>query len=175
MDVGMNMWRQGFVAAMFCLCASLASAAEEAPRGDAAASQAVMNPVALQPSDQLSATHDRPLFSPTRRPPPKPVAAAEASAPPPPPPAPPPSLVLLGIVSEDGEGRAAIRSRDKDKGKVERVRIGDDVGGWKVDRIEPRRLVLTLGERSVDFALFAAKAAKSADAAAPQPRARQVR
>ncbi len=31
---------------------------------------------------------------------------------------------------------------------------GDDVSGWKVERVEPRRLVLTQGERSVDFALF---------------------
>lgn len=57
-----------------------------------------------------------------------------------------------------------------------RVRIGDDVGGWKVDRIEPRRLVLTLGERTVDFSLFsaAAKAVKPADPVLAERRPRQV-
>jgi general secretion pathway protein N len=160
----MDAWRQFSVVAVLCLCSSLACAADPAPSGDG-----VINPVALQPLDQLSATHDRPLFSPTRHPPPKPVAPVISHVEPPP--APPPSLVLLGIVrEEDGDGRAAIRAHDK----VVRVAIGDDVGGWKVERIEPRRLVLTLGERSVDFSLFnsAAKRAKSADAAAPERRAR---
>ena len=44
------------------------------------------------------------------------------------------------------------------------------------DRIEPRRVVLMQGERSVDFSLFggAVKAAKSSDAMAPERRTRQV-
>jgi hypothetical protein len=163
-------WTCPVVAGLY-LCVSLAHAANPTAGGDA-----IVNPVELQSFDQLSATRDRPLFSPTRQPPPKPVAAAVVSHPEPPPP-PPPSVVVLGIVSEDGDGRAAIRSGDKHSGdKVERVRIGDDVGGWKVDRIEPRRLVLMQGERSVDFSLFggAAKAAKSSDATAPERRTRQV-
>jgi general secretion pathway protein N len=130
-------------------------AAKGASDGDA-----VDNPVAVQPLAQLSATLERPLFSTTRRPPPKPSAPV-VSAPPPPPPA-PPSVVVLGIVTEDGIGHAAIRNGDK----VMRVRAGDDVGGWKVEQIEPRRLVLSLGERSVDFKLFKteAKGVRAADA-----------
>ncbi|MGJ4942107.1 hypothetical protein ACQR1W_16145 [Bradyrhizobium sp. HKCCYLS1011] len=117
---------------------------------------AVNNPVELQSLQELTATHERPLFSPTRRPPPKIVApVVMRQEAPPQPPAPPPSLVVLGIVSENGEGRAVIRSADKRPvDKVMRVRAGDDVGGWKVDKVEPRRLVLTQGERSVDFVLF---------------------
>jgi hypothetical protein len=54
----------------------------------------------------LSATIDKPLFSPARRPPAKPVApVARQEAPPPPP---PPSVVVLGIVSENGDGRAQL-------------------------------------------------------------------
>lgn len=75
---------------------------------------------------------------------------------------------------EDGDGRAAIRAADK----VVRVRTGDDVSGWKVERIEPRRLVLALGERMVDFKLFNAAPngakLKAADAAAAQRRGRQA-
>lgn len=148
------------MAVVLCLCASLARAAESPANGDVA----ISNPVELQPLRELAATRDKPLFSPTRRPPPKPVAPVARVEPPPPPP-PPPSVVVLGIVSENGDGRAAIRAGNGAGDKVLRVRTGDDVSGWKVERIEPRRLVLTQGERSVDFALFtgAAKAAKSVE------------
>lgn len=170
------LWRC-WIVAVLCLCASLARAAEPA------AAAAFINPVEVQALNELSATHDRPLFSPTRRPPSKPVAVVSRPEPPPPPPS-PPSVVVLGIVSEGGDGRAAIRSGDKGSGdKVVRVRTGDDVGGWKVERVEPRRLVLTLGERSVDFALFggtakgadAAKGAKSDGPPVVERRIRQVR
>lgn len=144
---------------MFCLNAALASAADPV-----AESSAVNNPVQLQTLDELSVTRERPLFAPTRRPPPKSVAPVANRVEPPPPPAPPPSLVVLGIISENGEGSAAVRSADKGS-KVLRVRTGDDVGGWKIERIEPRRLVLTQGERSVDFTMFSqtAKTVKAAE------------
>jgi len=163
----MDAWRRYALTAALCLCASVTYAAKGASDGDA-----VDNPVAVQPLAQLSATLERPLFSTTRRPAPKP-AAPVVSAPPPAPPPSPPSVVVLGIVTEDGVGHAAIRSGDK----VMRVRMGDDVGGWKVEKIEPRRLVLTLGERSVDFALFKteAKGVKAADASLPQRHSGQLR
>ena len=185
----MGAWRYCSLGAVLCLCSSLACAADPAQNGNAVAKagpiqdaaiksapgkDAPVTPLELEPLDQLSATTNRPLFSPARRPPPKPVVAVVSPPAPPAPPAPPPSVVLLGIVSEDGDGRAAIRSRDKDK--VTRVRIGDDVGGWKVDRIEPRRLVLTQGERSVDFSMFstAAKAGKTAEPVVAERHPRQV-
>jgi len=155
------------------LCVSLFAAG----MADAAVADDIVvnNPVELQPLQGLTATHERPLFSPTRRPPAKIVAPLVVEhEPPPAPPPPPPSVVVLGIVSENGEARAAIRSADKrltekrSADKVLRVRAGDDVGGWTVARIEPRRLVLTQGERSVDFVLFGAsdKPVRAADAAA---------
>ncbi|WP_315833199.1 hypothetical protein [Bradyrhizobium prioriisuperbiae] len=169
----MRAWRQGSMAVALCLNVSLACAADDKPGTD----PVVNNPVELQSLQQLSATTGRPLFSPSRRPPPKPVAPVVVSAPPLPP-SPPPSVVLLGIVSENGDGRAAIRASDK----VVRVRAGDDVDGWKVERVEPRRLVLTQGERSVDFALFGgatkaaeAKPAKSAAVKSLERRLRQIR
>lgn len=142
-----------------CLCALVARAAEVPASGEVI----VNNPVELQPLQQLSATKDKPLFSPARRPPAKLVAPVARQEPPPPPP-PPPSVVVLGIVSENGDGHAAIRVASRGD-KVVRVRTGDDVSGWKVERIEPRRLVLKQGVRSVDFALFtgAAKPPKPAE------------
>jgi hypothetical protein len=108
------------------------------------------NPLEAQPLDRLSATRDRPLFSPTRRP-----------TPPPPPPPPeqapvavvpqPPNLTLVGIVVDDEGARALIRSSAT---KADRVQIGDDIGGWKVAQIDGRRMVLSLDGRFATFTLF---------------------
>jgi general secretion pathway protein N len=108
------------------------------------------NPLEAQALDRLSATRDRPLFSPTRRP-----------TPPPPPPPPeqapvavipqPPNLTLVGIVLDDEGARALIRSSAT---KADRVQIGDDIGGWKVTQIDGRRLVLSLDGRFATFTLF---------------------
>jgi hypothetical protein len=38
--------------------------------------------------------------------------------------------------------------------EIRRVRIGDDVGGWKVAQIEGRRLVLSLDSRLAIFTMF---------------------
>jgi hypothetical protein len=115
------------------------------------------NPLQAQPLAALSATRDRPLFSPDRRPPappPAPVAAA-------PPPAPAPDVTLLGVVVDRERARAIVRSGSA---KIERVQIGDDIGGWKVSQIEGRRLLLALDGREAAFTLFDR-------ASAPQPNA----
>jgi hypothetical protein len=133
-----------FIAAAAAIAALPAMAAEAEPQAAAAA----VSPLAAQPLEKLSATRDRPLFSPTRRPPaPPPIVAA---APPPPPP--PPEVALLGVVMDGEEARAIIRTGPA--AKVTRVRIGDDVGGWKVGQIEAQRLVLLLDDRTATFTLF---------------------
>jgi len=108
------------------------------------------NPLAAQPLDRLSATRDRPLFSPTRRPTPPP--------PPPPPEQPavavvaqPPNLTLVGIVVDDEGARAIIRSSAT---TADRVQIGDDIAGWKVAQIDGRKMVLALDGRFATFTLF---------------------
>jgi len=108
------------------------------------------NPLEAQPLDRLSATRERPLFSPTRRPtppppPPPPEAAPVAVVPQ------PPNVQLFGIVVDDDGARAIVRSGAE---KVDRVQIGDDIGGWKVSQIEGRRLVLSLDGRLATFTLF---------------------
>ena len=139
---------------------------------DAATSQSqrdrLPNPLAAQSMEGLSATVDRPLFSPSRRAPaPPPVPAAQAPAPPPPP-APPPNVVLVGIVMDGESARAVIRA-GADR-KIVRARIGDDVGGWKVSQIEGRKLVLSLDDRLATFTLFNNRAGEQRpfdEAAAP--------
>ncbi|MGP0094474.1 MAG: hypothetical protein ACLPKB_31695 [Xanthobacteraceae bacterium] len=120
-------------------------------------SAGVANPAAAQSLDHLSATRERPLFSPSRRPPPPPPApVAQRAAPVLPPAA--PSVDLFGIVSDEEGARAVVRTGPGNK--ILRVRVGDEIGGWKVSQIEGRKLVLSLGERSTTFTLFSGHNAK---------------
>jgi general secretion pathway protein N len=110
------------------------------------------NPVATQPLDQLSATLDRALFSPSRRrapaPPPVvqvPVSSALPSA--------PPTVVLYGVVM-DGESARAVVRVGPDK-RLVRAQMGDDIDGWKVAQIDGRKVVLASGDgRFATYRLF---------------------
>jgi hypothetical protein len=133
---------------IFIVVAAATIAATPAMAIDAERQAAPVSPLIARPLEQLSATRNRPLFSPTRRPPaPPPIVAAE-----PPAPTPPPEVALLGIVMDGEEARAVIRTGPT--AKVMRVRIGDEVGGWKVGQIESQRLVLVLDGRTATFAIF---------------------
>lgn len=155
-----------------CLLLQASALAADAP-APSDPSATLANPLAAWPIDRLSATRERPLFAPTRRPPPPP--------PPPPlvrevaaPPKPPPSLTVLGIVTEADGARAMVRTQASDR--VVRARIGDDVAGWTVTQIEARRVVLTLDDRSVSYALFERTGAKTATRppAEPEPAAQSL-
>src|SRR5262249_50371559 len=111
-----------------------------------------------------SATREHPLFSPTRRPPPPPVVH---NAEPPPPPPPPPTVALFGVVMDGDEARAIVRTGAA--ANVMRVRVGDDIGGWKVAEIDGRRLVLVLDDRVATFTMFAGNSANGAAPGGPQP------
>jgi hypothetical protein len=58
----------------------------------------------------------------------------------------------LGVVIGADAARAFVRSEPPDK--TLRVGIGDDIGGWKVSRIERRELVLSLGDRSATLTIL---------------------
>jgi len=143
-------WRSGIgiaVLVSWCVGGGIPHALGQPPEQPTAT---IANPLEAQPLDRLSATRDRPLFSPTRRPTPPP--------PPPPPEQPPvavvpqpPNLTLVGIVLDDEGARALIRSSATN---ADRVQIGDDIGGWKVAQIDGRRLVLSLDGRFATFTLF---------------------
>ena len=119
----------------------MAIAAAAAGAAEGRLGTASENPLAAQPLDLFSNTRDRPLFSPTRRPPPLP-----------PPPVPPPNVVLLGVVTDVNGARAVVGSGGPDK--IIRARLGEEIEGWQVTQIEPRRVVLSHDARSVTFALF---------------------
>ncbi len=92
----------------------------------------------------------RPLFSPTRRPPPPPAAPLPPLAPAPAAPA-MPDLALSGIIAGGGSGIALLR-RAVDPAPV-RVRLGGEVDGWTVAEIRPRAVVLRRDARSVTVEL----------------------
>ena len=109
------------------------------------------NPLAAQSMERLSATVDRPLFSPSRRRPPAPPVGQDpepSRAPPPP----PPSLVLSGVVM-DGQGAYVVVLVGAER-RMLRAQIGDEIGGWTVSQIEGRKLVLSLDGRFATFTLF---------------------
>jgi hypothetical protein len=59
---------------------------------------------------------------------------------------------LFGVVMDGNEARAIVQAGPAKQ--VRRVRVGDDVGGWKVAQIEQRRLVLSLDSRVATFTMF---------------------
>src|SRR6266446_4395099 len=123
---------------------------------------ALPSPLAAQPLDRLSATRERPLFSPTRRPPPPPPPVVVAPEPPPP----PPDVALFGIVMDGDEAHAVVRAGPA--AKIMNVRVGDDIGGWKVAQIEGRQLVLSLDDRIATFLMFAGNSANGAPRTGPE-------
>ena len=183
-------WRQLLVVAAVALhgstaCAHRASAGPSSNALVRAMPDAAMdigmpavsgNPVAEVPLDRLSDTRNRPLFSPSRRPPAPPAPAATAApaerAPQPLPLLSPPGVALFGIVVGAQGARAFIATGTA--GQIIGVRPGDDVSGWTVTAITQRDLVLSRAERSATFTLFSAGNASQTgrpDAAASNPQA----
>ena len=126
-----------------------APAQAQASSSSAAAAGTPASPLAAVPLDRFSVTRDRPLFSPNRRPPPPPPPPAVTVIPKLPPA--PPSLTLLGVIMDVEETRAIVQIANE----VRRLRMGEDVGGWKVTQIESRKLVLSLdSSHSATFTIF---------------------
>lgn len=101
---------------------------------------------------RFDAMLERPLFSPTRRPPPV-VSDALALAPPAFSVLQPPDIALSGIISGNGVGVALVR-RPQDAGPT-RVAVGGQIGGWTVTEIRPRAIVIKRDTRTVTLDLSA--------------------
>jgi hypothetical protein len=128
-----------------------AAKAEDGSRPLEQPNASIANPLAKQSLQSLSATLNRPLFAPSRRPPPpEPKAVARSEEPPPPPPQ--PAIVLVGTMIDALGPQAILRSGGDNKDL--RVRVGDDISGWKVKDINESRLTLSLDERIVSVGLF---------------------
>ncbi len=107
---------------------------------------------------ERGAARERPLFSPSRRPPPPPQPALVAAVLPPTPQpvvSAAPDLRLVGIVAGTDAAMAMVRRTGE--GRSRTLRVGDIVDGWRVSEIGPARLLLRVGEEAKAYALFASK------------------
>jgi hypothetical protein len=112
------------------------------------------NPLWAIPLKELSATRERPIFSPTRRAPAPAVAATPYS--PPPPPAKPaepdrPQLSLVGTIAGDKEGFGIFL--DRIANTVLRLKTGETHKGWILREVRGRETVLEKGDKTATLAL----------------------
>jgi len=112
------------------------------------------NPLWAIPLGALTATRERPLFSPTRRAP-TPVVANAPIVPQPPPPAPAvvehPDLVLVGTVT--GEAHDLAVFVEPATHKTVRLLAGQNHKGWILQSVEAKSVTLHKGDRSETLAL----------------------
>lgn len=112
------------------------------------------NPLWGIPFSGLTATRERPLFSPTRRAP-APVVANAPIVPQPPPPAPAiiehPDLILVGTVT--GEAHDLAVFVDQATHKTVRLLAGQNHKGWILQSVEAKSVTLHKGNRTEILAL----------------------
>jgi hypothetical protein len=107
------------------------------------------NPLWAIPLRQLTATRDRPLFAPSRRPPSPVVAYQLASVPPPPPPKAiepeRPRLSLVGTIAWGAEGIGLFI--DPATTSVLRLKMGEGHEGWVLRGVRGREATLEKGSQ----------------------------
>jgi hypothetical protein len=132
----------------------------------------VGNPLWRIPLRAMSATRERPLFSPSRRPP---RPAVVATAPPPPPPAqlvpPEPQLTLIGTVL--GAGRGIGVFLDKTTKVIVRLSTGEGHDGWMLRAVQKHAVILERDRRDVTLALPGSKPTEQATASIPSAAAQE--
>src|SRR6516164_9595754 len=122
----------------------------------ATANAPVGNPLWAVPLNALSATGDRPIFFPSRRPRAPPVIAAPPPTPRPPPPpvaqeADRPALVLVGT-AVGGSRRLGVFLEEATK-KLVRLEPGNGHDGWSLRRVERREAQFEKAPRIAVLAL----------------------
>ncbi|MBH0237845.1 hypothetical protein [Methylobrevis albus] len=149
---------------VLALLSSLAARAQDTePAGDGAdaadaADLLLLNPLAAFGADDLAGFRDRPLFSPTRRPPPPFVEevieepAYVEPEPEEPMPEPPPNLALVGIVEAGPTAFAVVR--DLDAGTVTSLRLGESLGRWRLAAVAADHIRLEDGTESQELRIF---------------------
>jgi len=111
------------------------------------------NPLWAMPLKQFSDTRERPIFSPSRRPPPPPpstVTVAKVVVPRPKEPE-KPQLSLVGTISSD-EDKFGIFVDQATK-NVLRLRIGEDFQGWQLQSVQGRETTFQKNELTFVVAL----------------------
>jgi general secretion pathway protein N len=112
------------------------------------------NPLWAMPLAQLQVTRERPIFSPSRRPPAPavaPVVAPKAIAVPKPREPERPQLSLVGTIAGDEEGFGIFL--DQANKAVIRLRIGEEFQGWKLRSVEGRETALEKDRQVVRLVL----------------------
>jgi hypothetical protein len=123
------------------------------------------NPLWGIPLTQLSGTRERPIFSPSRRPPPAPTVAVEeppASAPPPIKEVEPPPLSLVGTIASDDASYGIFL--DQSTRAALRLKVGEDYQGWRLRTIQGREVTIEKDQHAVTLALPEPGAASNGDA-----------
>ena len=130
------------------------------------------NPLWAVPLSTLTATRERPLFTPARRAPAPAVAGPVAVAPPPaaPPPAEPerPQLILVGAIASETEGFAVFL--DQATNSVIRLKTGQDHAGWVLRSVKGREATLQKDKQTTTLALPVPGAPAESLAGGPSPR-----
>ena len=104
----------------------------------------LLEPFRLPPPEQYGIITTRPLFIAERRPEPPPPpeeAPPEPSAPP----TPEQKFTVCGVMMMPG-GQAALLRLEEPNAKTARVRVGEQIGEWRLERISPQGVVLRKGE-----------------------------
>jgi hypothetical protein len=101
--------------------------------------------------EDLSATRERPLFAPTRRPPPpppQPQAVTVAAENPPE----TPRMVLTGIIVKPSETIVVLRNVATSESIS--LRSGESVGAWRVQAQDDHSVILTDGTNQFTLEMF---------------------
>ena len=101
------------------------------------------NPLWGIPLTQLPVTRDRPIFSPSRRPPPAVVVSDPVPLKPPPlrkQEIEPPPFSLVGTIASDDESYGILL--DQATKVAVRLKVGDDYQGWKLRAIQGREVTI---------------------------------
>jgi hypothetical protein len=110
------------------------------------------NPLWAIPLTQLSTTRDRPIFSPSRRPPPAAVESAVVKAPAVRKREPEvPQLALVGTIASNEEGFGIFLDQST-KGAL-RLKVGEDFQGWKLRAIRGREVTMEKDQRAAVLTL----------------------
>jgi general secretion pathway protein N len=148
----------------------LAVSAVTLPAGAAAPDGAgIGNPLWTIPLNTLTATRERPLFTPSRRPPTQAVPAVIANVPAPPPPVAEPEqlgLRLLGTIAGRDGGIAICLNLATSE--VVRVRTGESFEGWNLRTVRGREATFEKAARQEVLALPSPDDPRQPVAAPPQ-------
>ncbi len=112
------------------------------------------NPLWAMPLAQFPVTRDRPIFSPSRRPPATavaPVAVPKLAAVPKPREPERPQLTLVGTIASDEEGFGIFL--DQSSRAVLRLKVGEEFQGWKLQSVQGRETALEKDQQVVTLVL----------------------